>query len=969
MADVGPSPISLASGRRRSRRARPIGRRFQCSYSGCGRLYSRAEHVERHELNHAPKELFLCPVEGCTLSFVRRDLYLRHKTRHEQQAESPNHQFHATPPLSASTSAPDHTRDETTSAIPPQLDTFGVPPETNGIGDTTIPQSQPYNGVSSRFMPAPSHSGDVPDTPRWSYAQQAPVTLPLPAAGNAATNPLAPFGSQTELPNTVLECEPMGPSPSSTEELTAWLFGGQTDVQGQPIFSDLGLNAEPYMDGGFQNFQMDHPVHIQSSTTANNINTNQSDYSTTGRSTSENADLSNGGLTAERWLQLRTLIIEKLMDSGYDSEDELQRDLNTDEEAEDAVSAASMQAYLDAYWKFFHEYLPILHPATFSPETAHSYLVVGVLILGSSMLARQRGSAGPALKSANVIAWNLRGRVLTHADAGPPSRLWVLQTLLLLEVYDKLLGTSALHERALVYYPTTLNLMRRSSTLFGRQVSRVRPGAHRRRAAEGEEGGSTTASRVRPDSEMSVGFFAPRRPSTPPPEIWWEQWIMQEAIRRAAFAAFVLDITHSVMFGHPQTLVFHEIHLYLPCDRILWSSRSAGEVGAVESSLYANGVKPISFLDGLRKMVRCEPCRTNPFGSLILLSGLLSIIGHMQQRDLLTSSLNNNLESDSAPEKWQPKLSKALMWWKKEYDGHLKDLRGAVLDWQKYALTGESRRGWGCDVASGLISYHLGHISIYITMPELGVSTGASTILGRPVSPFEKRTIRDKVKHWAASPGSVDAVYHALELIRFILFPTPLVRGKANDPQQAQGSWETADDGDIAQNYEASYDKLPNRSWALYFATMVLWAYGFNKDGPLEPFPYELGYPPDSTTSYESRNAIHSRCQNSIENVSSQSSVSENDETQPGLSSPPRTLESLRYQDMQVYLKTMTPPSVASPQELGRHLQGLDSGRNRVIGLLGMVDHALSGADWELLDEARQRLRSSAAMLKFEGVN
>jgi hypothetical protein len=36
--------------RRRSRRA-PSDRKFECTHEGCGKSYSRAEHLYRHQLN------------------------------------------------------------------------------------------------------------------------------------------------------------------------------------------------------------------------------------------------------------------------------------------------------------------------------------------------------------------------------------------------------------------------------------------------------------------------------------------------------------------------------------------------------------------------------------------------------------------------------------------------------------------------------------------------------------------------------------------------------------------------------------------------------------------------------------------------------------------------------------------------------------------------------------------------------
>jgi hypothetical protein len=54
---------------------------------------------------------------------------------------------------------------------------------------------------------------------------------------------------------------------------------------------------------------------------------------------------------------------------------------------------------------------------------------------------------------------------MRHEHALPPARLWVLQALLLLELYEKMFSTRMLHERAHIHRAATITLMRRG-TLF-----------------------------------------------------------------------------------------------------------------------------------------------------------------------------------------------------------------------------------------------------------------------------------------------------------------------------------------------------------------------------------------------------------------------------------------------------------------------------------------------------------------------
>lgn len=68
-------------------------RRFECTFEGCGKSYTRAEHLGRHQLNHNPKDIYKCDFPGCKREFVRQDLCARHRERHDApsgKATEPN---------------------------------------------------------------------------------------------------------------------------------------------------------------------------------------------------------------------------------------------------------------------------------------------------------------------------------------------------------------------------------------------------------------------------------------------------------------------------------------------------------------------------------------------------------------------------------------------------------------------------------------------------------------------------------------------------------------------------------------------------------------------------------------------------------------------------------------------------------------------------------------------------------------
>ncbi|KAI4933496.1 uncharacterized protein J4E92_003163 [Alternaria infectoria] len=72
----------------------------------CGRSYTRAEHLRRHQKNHAQEDALICQVPGCGKTFVRVDLLQRHQERHNEPARDSPEQSPEGSPEPASMSLP-----------------------------------------------------------------------------------------------------------------------------------------------------------------------------------------------------------------------------------------------------------------------------------------------------------------------------------------------------------------------------------------------------------------------------------------------------------------------------------------------------------------------------------------------------------------------------------------------------------------------------------------------------------------------------------------------------------------------------------------------------------------------------------------------------------------------------------------------------------------------------------------------
>ncbi|KAL4788205.1 hypothetical protein BJX76DRAFT_200205 [Aspergillus varians] len=85
--EIIPLPITYTPTTHRISKAKKGKRVHACEFPGCQKVFTRAEHKRRHELNHNPEALFRCTQTGCRKSFHRPDLLARHTERHELEAQ------------------------------------------------------------------------------------------------------------------------------------------------------------------------------------------------------------------------------------------------------------------------------------------------------------------------------------------------------------------------------------------------------------------------------------------------------------------------------------------------------------------------------------------------------------------------------------------------------------------------------------------------------------------------------------------------------------------------------------------------------------------------------------------------------------------------------------------------------------------------------------------------------------------
>ncbi|PGG99176.1 hypothetical protein AJ79_08668 [Helicocarpus griseus UAMH5409] len=476
------------------------------------------------------------------------------------------------------------------------------------------------------------------------------------------------------------------------------------------------------------------------------------------------------------------------------------------------LSLRMMQTYIGSYWYHSHDQLPILHKPTFQADRTPNLLLLAIMSIGASTLDKIHGHTvtESASELANFLAWHIRWEIFMDIDFQPPAKLWVFQTLLLLEVYEKMYSTRALHERAHIHHDTTLTLMRRGSSLIGRSAFDSPPSLRNDRQTRSNTGSGTNSA-----SESGAGEEA------------WHRWVKAEATRRVAFAAFVLDSTHATMFGHSAKMVAHEMRLPLPCDEALWSATNFGEVARVHSSLHSNGVKATMFLEGLKKTLNGQKVRTNSFGRTIIMAGLLSVSWHMNQRDLQVRSLG--VHAMGGRDKWRSALLRSFDNWKRDFDEALAESNPVnyTSGYRHYAMEDD------IIFESRTVLHHLAHMASHVDVVDCQIFAGADRLLGRSITPKDYSTAREKMtEQWANKAAARDAAFFALKFLTQVLNPD-------NGRTFGRGTIGYVD----LNEYSARDDFLLNRPWVLYFAGLVVWCYGYALDGPITPPVPELSTP------------------------------------------------------------------------------------------------------------------------------
>lgn len=719
-----------------------VGGRYVCPHPDCEKTFSRYEHLQRHKLNHWPKQIFRCeyvyPDDGivCNRTFVRKDLLVRHQRRHTNNGVRMQMKVRRE-------SGKERAAGGSKAAAPQLPDTASVA----GVGQQ--PQQQKkvdhivldvgdkkHNKASSGSGHAVGHdSNSLPNSSSTTSSSNTSLNAGFNAMGPASNGNLNSFfnwlfaGGVTQdatpqqnsrldqpsdaVPPTAKLEDPsiLGP-PLSQSHVQPQYQRQQQHIDNIPLDQkahmvppqqqsydpelNTGLNTNPGLTNIVDDLfsvdflptdplqtlvqQMSYndiipqqsgesvatPSNAGSVTSSIDSVPNRSPkFKDVGKENIKDNLLAQKSKVGELKSQLKRSATVSTVESDSHRLSKKQRSklisrpsfFNIDPNSKFKLSLErqgtlalliadvkyimlnKLQTALKSYWLNFHPQYPILHKPSFDIEKEPPILILSMIMTGASYL----GSATRRTIS-DVIAGPLRWLIFSHEDFQPPSETYIIQSLLLLECYEKTSTNRYLHERSYLHHGTTIQLLRRTPSLGGHPL--------------------------RVKKEQSPSNYESM-------EVIYKNWIDFETLKRTALYAFYIDTTHAVVFGYTYLFIHcNQVRISLPCLDEIWDSY---DLSLDKLLQHGFGSKDISFLDALKELLNhvmhqlqrsnntnsWTKLKTSKFGNKLLLSGLISIMFQLQQHsEVISLGADNPLSVQNIH--WQEIISFAIDYWHQE---------------------------------------------------------------------------------------------------------------------------------------------------------------------------------------------------------------------------------------------------------------------------------------------------------------
>ncbi|CAN6626581.1 hypothetical protein TRVA0_011S00144 [Trichomonascus vanleenenianus] len=422
-----------------------------------------------------------------------------------------------------------------------------------------------------------------------------------------------------------------------------------------------------------------------------------------------------------------------------------------------------LRDYFYDYFEIYHDHFPIIHKPTFMrrPDKIHPLLMIAIATLGTAFAPEEHYNVSVKLHE------RLRWLIFSHNDlVNPP--LWVFQSVVLLQAFEKMLSKRTHHELAAAFHGAMVILLRRSQGYFNSQ-----------------------------DEERSDDNSLATR---------WKRWIEMESMKRVYYLAFIMDAQHVALFGHVACMSANEILFELPCIEAAYEAETAEEWNA----LYSTAERRPTFLSGLKNLLMLKPFdpSVSNFSKLVLLHGLFSIVIHLHNQKGQTLGVMNrkddcaqcrNCGSRQIEHKNQP-----MEQWKVA-------MTQAIHTWSNCVQSPNNLIAEACQPLN-----QMAHVTLYLSNPsvlDILVYANYPSLIGRKLAQRDFIKAERAVTAWSKTSEAILCVRHALILIQQVLNCQTNFYSKETNLSTNQTP------------YCASIDKIALRPWCLFISTLIVWAF------------------------------------------------------------------------------------------------------------------------------------------------
>ncbi|KAF2475328.1 uncharacterized protein BDR25DRAFT_101802 [Lindgomyces ingoldianus] len=402
----------------------------------CGRSYTRAEHLRRHQKNHA-QDALVCKFPECGKTFYRIDLLQRHQERHTEigkDSRRPSFMSQGTTAepevqVSAPVTLPSSIVTTLAQAPPYYQQTVSPVPEPTSDPRYTLKQFRPPQIPSSAFghvLRSSPNSNAIKQQRSYHSRNHTSVTVPVPVDG--LQTDIAWSNSYNQSPNysssgydspvpyagehsNMFANPPYGPGPNRTRTssnasfIEPWAFPSRSPTSATSTMACTWTSNDK------------SPV-------PPNLPFLTSTYSMTGMSVSAAVDPISG----------------YHMPFGPKSmaliDEEEQAFLFPEQSFGTAHIANTypLEQYLDNYWRLFHPSFPVIHRATFDGMNTSPMLRAAMIAIG----AQYSNDTSAKRKYSRILHDRCR-KLLDKRDLvmTEPERICDYQALLLIEVLSQ----------------------------------------------------------------------------------------------------------------------------------------------------------------------------------------------------------------------------------------------------------------------------------------------------------------------------------------------------------------------------------------------------------------------------------------------------------------------------------------------------------------------------------------------------